>query len=56
MVERRYREGIENGIFKGWYLSGKPRFEGNTRDGKIIRYIEWDEKGNALKIKHPDME
>ena len=50
MLTRTYFNGIENGLFAGWFDSGEKQFEGNARNGKVIRYIEWDKKGIAIKI------
>ncbi len=56
MAERRYESGIENGKFEGWYKNGKKKFEGNTIKDNIIRYIEWDENGKAIKIQNNELE
>jgi antitoxin component YwqK of YwqJK toxin-antitoxin module len=50
MILRRYTNGLENGVFSGWFENGRKQFEGNARNGEVIRYIEWDINGKALKI------
>lgn len=51
MILRHYVNGLEEGVFCGWFENGKKQFEGNARKGIVIRYIEWDINGKALKIQ-----
>jgi len=56
MIERTFEYGIENGKFAGWFKNGQRKFEGSSVNGKIVRYIEWDLSGKAIKIQNNELE
>lgn len=51
MIQRNYKNGKEEGRFYGWFENGQKQFEGNAHLGVVVRYIEWDINGKALKIQ-----
>ena len=38
-TEKNYKDGKENGLFKGWYDNGQLWVEGNYKDEKKIQYL-----------------
>ena len=50
-IERHYKNGKNDGIWKKWYKNDQLQYEKNYKDGEIIFEKCWDEDGNEIECE-----
>ena len=48
-IEKHYKDGKKEGLWKKWYKNGQLQYEKNYKDGEIIFEKCWDEEGNEIE-------
>jgi antitoxin component YwqK of YwqJK toxin-antitoxin module len=50
-LDRTYKDGKLEGIWKSYYENGQLNYERNYKEGELISQKCWDENGNVKECK-----
>mgnify|MGYP006188358569 FL=1 len=50
-LDRIYKDGKLEGIWKSYYENGQLNYEWNYKEGKLISQKCWDENGNKIECE-----